>query len=183
MDIVLLVNIMKIKNYFYQLSFINALVFSAVLVINCLFFSAHIMASDIESLKSSQHYTGKVIKISVQTLSNFLQIDPNLYLVDVRTMENFNGAAGHIDSAVHIELDEVVRDTNKLPHGKTLVFISTSGIRSIKAARHAAENGYAAYYLEGGMMEWNKVMDQHPQPEPQDNPEEEEDSVELDMGC
>ncbi|WP_457553517.1 rhodanese-like domain-containing protein [Desulfobacula sp.] len=173
---------MKIRKIFYPIRFIKVLIFSAAVVMNGLVFSAHIMASDIEPLKSAQHQTGKVIKIGVQILSNLLQIDPNLYLVDVQKMEDFNGPTGHIDSAVHIDLDAVFRNPNQLPHGKTLVFISTSGNKSSRAARAVADKGYVAYYLEGGMMEWNKDSNQTPESEPQDE-KDSEDSVELDMGC
>ncbi|MEJ2100992.1 MAG: hypothetical protein P8X68_13560 [Desulfobacterales bacterium] len=47
---------------------------------------------------------GRVIEIDVLRLRTLLQLDPNLYLVDVRNASELDGPLGRIPQAVHIQL-------------------------------------------------------------------------------
>lgn len=138
---------------------------------------------------------GQVIEIDVRTLQRLIQMDPNLYLVDVRETEELTGPLGHIKQAVHVPLGEVLKDPGQFPRNKTLVFICRSGHRSRVAARAVAAKGRVAYTVKGGMLAWNKLSDQRPVEEPAGTkpnrekgkiPQEKDDgpdSMEHDLGC
>ena len=138
---------------------------------------------------------GRVIEIDARTLQRLIQMDPNLYLVDVRETEELTGPLGRIKQAVHVPLGEVLKDPGQFPRNKTLVFICRSGNRSLVAAQAVAAKGRVAYSVKGGMRAWNKLSDQQPVTEPGDTkpnrqkkkiPLEKDngpDSNEEDMGC
>ena len=138
---------------------------------------------------------GQVLEIDVSTLRRLIQMDPNLYLVDVRETDELTGPLGHIKQAAHVPLGEVLKNPAQFPRNKTLVFICRSGRRSRTAAQAAADSGRVAYSVKGGMRAWNKLSDQKPVAEPAEtNPKQQErkiplerddgpDSIERDMGC
>lgn len=138
---------------------------------------------------------GQVVEIDVRTLRRLIQMDPNLYLVDVREAKELTGPLGHIKQAAQVPLEEVLKNPAQFPRNKTLVFICRSGRRSRIAARAVAAKGRAAYSVKGGMRAWNKLPDQRPTNEPADTkpnrqkrkiPLERDGgpgSIEEDMGC
>jgi len=138
---------------------------------------------------------GQVLEIDVSTLRRLIQMDPNLYLVDVRETDELTGPLGHIKQAAHIPLGDVLKNSAQFPRNKTLVFICRSGRRSRVAALAVAAKGRVAYSVKGGMRAWNKLSDQKPLAEPGETkpnqqerkiPLERDDdpgSIERDMGC
>ncbi len=100
---------------------------------------------------------GHAIAINVQGLQTLMQMDPHLCLVDVRRAQELNGPLGHIKRALNVPLKAVEDHPLQFPAGKTVVFISAAGRRSLAAARAVAAHGGVAYWVKGGMQAWQKL--------------------------
>jgi rhodanese-related sulfurtransferase len=72
-------------------------------------------------------------------------------LVDVR--EDDEWAAGHIEGATHIPLQELPARLGELPEGQTLV-VCKVGARSARAVAWLAQQGRDVVNLDGGMLDW-----------------------------
>ncbi|MBM3940269.1 MAG: rhodanese-like domain-containing protein [SAR202 cluster bacterium] len=77
-------------------------------------------------------------------------------VVDVRRPDEW--AAGHVEGAVHIPVDDVLaRAERELPKDKDLLFICAAGVRSGLAAEMVAALGYDPkhlYNVEQGTPVW-----------------------------
>jgi len=73
-------------------------------------------------------------------------------VVDVRYPNEWE--AGHIDSAVHIPLDEVSDRIDELDRNRPVVTVCRSGSRSAEAAEDLASEGFDVQNLDGGMQAW-----------------------------
>lgn len=74
-------------------------------------------------------------------------------LVDVRTREEF--AAGHVQGAVNIPVQELERRIGELPDkAKPVVVYCRSGARSRSAASLLRQRGYTAVHDLGPMSAW-----------------------------
>jgi len=172
---------------FNKRTFLATLFILVLAGINFFFFSDPAGAFD---AKPGQGFvsTGAVVKIDVRTLMNLIEMDPNLYLVDVRKNKGFKVLPDHIQQAVHIPLENIVKKPLNLPHDKTLVLISGSGPRSRMAAGILADNGYTVFYVKGGMEAWNNMV-QNPKEsidddrDTGDHDNKETVPIDEDMGC
>jgi rhodanese-related sulfurtransferase len=106
---------------------------------------------------------GKVLLIDTRGLEILLQSDPNLSLIDVRTPAELTGPLGKIPQARNVPLNEIEKNPEQFPAGKTLVLICRTGHRSLKGADLLAEHGYVVYSVQGGMQAWRKL---HPLAQP-----------------
>lgn len=88
--------------------------------------------------------------------------DTNLILLDVRTLEEFNGELGHVEGAMLIPVQELDDRVEELApyRTKTIIAICRSGNRSGRAAALLTENGYTVRNMVGGMLRWN--AEKHP---------------------
>ncbi len=85
--------------------------------------------------------------------------DPPSVIVDVRTMEEFNGREGHINRARLLPLDKLMDNMDSLKEyrDEEIVVVCHSGARSLMAARLLAREGFSDIRnLAGGMMMWNR---------------------------
>lgn len=135
--------------------------------------------------------SGQVIPIDVVALQRLISIDPNLVIVDVRKAAERTGPLGFIPQSLNIPMNNLTAGLDKLPRGKTLVFICHSGPRSLNAARKAASLGITSYYVKGGMKAWRR-MTRHkgkentpasPPPSAPEEAPEETPFFDRDMGC
>ena len=134
---------------------------------------------------------GQVIPIDVAALQRLISIDPNLVIVDVRKAAERTGPLGFIPQSLNIPMNNLTAGLDKLPRGKTLVFICYSGPRSLNAARKAASVGITSYYVKGGMVAWRRmthhqVKENLPASQPPSAPEEAPEETpffDRDMGC
>ncbi len=78
-------------------------------------------------------------------------VPPDAAVLDVR--EDDEWAAGHIDGALHIPLQELPARTPELPDAQTLVVCKVGG-RSAQAVAYLAQQGYDVVNLDGGMLDW-----------------------------
>ena len=83
--------------------------------------------------------------------------DTTHLLLDVRTLEEFDGPLGHLDGALLIPVQELEARIGELsPHrNKTIVAICRSGVRSGRATALLNTRGFHALNMVGGMVRWN----------------------------
>ena len=76
-------------------------------------------------------------------------------IVDVRESDEFSGALGHIDGAIHIPLGELKRRTMELDKDRPTVAVCRSGARSAQAVLILEQSGFSKVAnLAGGMIRW-----------------------------
>jgi rhodanese-related sulfurtransferase len=84
------------------------------------------------------------------------EIPDGAVLLDVR--EDYEWQAGHIETAVHIPMNEVPSrlsyEPGQLTPESTIVVVCKMGGRSAQVTAWLARQGYRASNLEGGMMAW-----------------------------
>jgi len=96
--------------------------------------------------------------LSVQGLKRSLDAGEDVLVLDVRTVEDFDGEQGHIPAATNIPLEEL---TNRLPElaehvSRSIAIVCRTDRRSAKAAQILARNGFSdAHVVRGGMTLWN----------------------------
>jgi rhodanese-related sulfurtransferase len=73
-------------------------------------------------------------------------------LVDVR--EPYEHEAGRIAGALHIELERLPGEAERLDRERPVVFYCRSGSRSALAAQAFGASGYDAHNLDGGLEAW-----------------------------
>jgi rhodanese-related sulfurtransferase len=73
-------------------------------------------------------------------------------LVDVR--RDHEWAAGRIDGARHIEINELPGEAESIARDRPVVFYCRTGSRSSLAAAAFRQAGWDAYSLEGGLVAW-----------------------------
>ncbi len=104
------------------------------------------------------------------------------FIVDVRTPEEY--AKGHIDGAINIPLQDLVKHLNALPSNKNayILLYCHSQKRSTHALVILHELGYhKTYHLEGGYAAYQDWLSQNPLPTPGPTPTPEPN--EPDFGC
>jgi len=82
--------------------------------------------------------------------------DGSVTLLDVRTRAEVE--RGRIDGFMHIELDELRENVDKIPKGKPVYVHCHSGLRSYIACRILSGYGYDCYNLAGGYRLYSAVM-------------------------
>lgn len=100
---------------------------------------------------------GKIGHISAQDLKQIYDNDPQLCLIDVRELEEWQ--AMHIPHALHIPLAELASRIKEISPGQDQpVYIHCQGgVRSCTAAAALLELGYShVYSLNGGIRDWEK---------------------------
>ena len=81
--------------------------------------------------------------ISEEQINN-LQKD-SFIVIDVRTIDEYKD--GHIESALHIPVDNIAETLNKIPQDKIVLLYCRSGMRSQKATEYLKDNHYQAFNL------------------------------------
>lgn len=88
--------------------------------------------------------------VSVDQLQHPLPQD--VTVVDVR--EPYEWAAGHIEGAQHIPLQELPVRLDELPDDGKLLVVCKVGGRSAQAVAYLTHYGRDALNLDGGMLDW-----------------------------
>ena len=79
----------------------------------------------------------------------------DLHVLDVR--EDVEWAHGHIDSSQHIPMMEVPGRLGELPQDAQLLVVCKVGARSAQVAAYLVHNGFDAFNLEGGLLDWQSA--------------------------
>lgn len=73
-------------------------------------------------------------------------------VLDVREPDEW--AAGHIDGALHIPMNQVPDRVADLQDGKSVAVICRSGARSARVTGYLVQAGIDAHNVAGGMQVW-----------------------------
>jgi len=73
-------------------------------------------------------------------------------LLDVREPDEW--AAGHVEGAQHIPMNDIPRRTAELDQDTDLVVVCKVGGRSAQVTAYLNQQGYRATNLDGGMLAW-----------------------------
>jgi rhodanese-related sulfurtransferase len=83
-------------------------------------------------------------------------VDAGAQVVDVRTATEH--AAGHIQGAAHIPLDQLGGDASEtLDSERPVVVYCRGGNRSAAAAEALRNSGYDAHSIDGGLLAWHEA--------------------------
>ena len=82
--------------------------------------------------------------------------DESVFLLDVRTLEEYYGDLGHLPKATLIPYNEVASRIAELSEqkDKKIIAYCRVGRRSAIAAKILADNGFDVYNMTGGMKKW-----------------------------
>lgn len=98
--------------------------------------------------------TAAVEQISVAELAKRLETQPNLFLLDVRTPEEYSGD-GHVAGSVLIPVQQLEQRLSEVPRDRPVACFCRSGNRSATACDILARNGYKTLAnVQGGMGAW-----------------------------
>jgi rhodanese-related sulfurtransferase len=89
-------------------------------------------------------------EVTVKELAD--AIEHGGFVLDVR--EDFEWEEGHVPSALHIPMNDVPEQLDKLDDGARIFVICRSGKRSMTIADFLATQGYDVVSVEGGTMAW-----------------------------
>jgi rhodanese-related sulfurtransferase len=92
------------------------------------------------------------LEIDPDRVSEWLQQDPDLQLIDVR--EPYEHDAGHIEKARLIELVKLSTEASTLDPERPVVFYCRVGGRSLMAAQALRVASFNAYSMAGGLARW-----------------------------
>ncbi|KTD32953.1 Rhodanese domain protein [Legionella nautarum] len=100
----------------------------------------------------------KINTIDVHELKKRLDTNPNLCLIDVRELHEWQSL--HIPGALHIPKDELAAKIEALiPEREKPIYLHCkAGVRSLYAANCLLNMGYQELYsIDGGIAEWAMV--------------------------
>jgi len=80
----------------------------------------------------------------------------NEIIIDVRTIEEWN--TGHLDGAIHIEWQDILKISNTVAKDKKLYLYCRSGIRSGKATKMLNEIGYSQAINAGSITKAKELL-------------------------
>ncbi|SDP31776.1 Rhodanese-related sulfurtransferase [Arthrobacter sp. ok909] len=92
------------------------------------------------------------MEITPQQLAEQLKSGSDAQIVDVR--ESAEVAEGMIPGARHIALGELGRRLGDLDKSRPVIAVCRSGRRSAVAADQLTAEGFTAYTVPGGMLDW-----------------------------
>ena len=101
----------------------------------------------------------------VRTFANIPQINPEwvathmdaVFVLDVRSQEEFDGPLGHLAGAHLLPLEALRDRLDEVPKDKPVIAVCRSGMRSGQAARILEDAGRERIAnLEGGVLEWHR---------------------------
>lgn len=97
----------------------------------------------------------KIKTIDVHQLKKMMENNPNLCLIDVRELEEWQEF--HIAGALHIPKDIIASSiATKVPNKDQPIYLHCKGgVRSLFAAQVLTDLGYQEVYsLDGGIIDW-----------------------------
>ena len=100
--------------------------------------------------------------ISVRMLREQIESDPTIFVLDVRTPEEYDGPLGHIEKARLIPLPELSNRLGELSEvqDQHIYVICRGGIRSANATGILLDAGFQASNVTGGMQAWNAMIEE-----------------------
>jgi len=103
--------------------------------------------------------TGNYGDVSIQEAIKLMEQAPDLVIVDVRTIAEFED--GHIEGAINIPIDELVTRIDELSKDDELLVYCRTGNRSSSAVTILLDAGYTKiYHMHEGISVW--IQQGHP---------------------
>ena len=105
--------------------------------------------------------TEQLPTISVEELKERIDsAETDVYILDVRSLLEYNGLLGHIEGAHHIHIQELGERLDELVgvEDQPIYVICHSGGRSARATRILLDAGFQATNVAGGMLAWFYLM-------------------------
>lgn len=104
------------------------------------------------------------LEIEPSDLKNKMDSGENLYILDVRTPEEYKSWKISYDNHVEpslVPLDKLSSDEQirNIPKDREVITVCSHGMRSKMAAEYLSQRGYNARSIRGGMVAWNKIND------------------------
>ena len=96
----------------------------------------------------------EVKHLSAKEVHDLIAKDTNVFLLDVRTKEEYLSETGRLPNAYLIPVDELESRIAEVPRSKNVVTYCRSGRRSVRAAEILNKNGVKASTMDGGILEW-----------------------------
>ena len=98
------------------------------------------------------------IEITVMQAKELREKNPSIQFLDVREPEEFE--IGHISETLHIPLNFIPFNLEKIPQDETLIVYCHHGMRSLKAVEYLKAKGFDnVVNLAGGIHEWSTKVD------------------------
>jgi rhodanese-related sulfurtransferase len=95
----------------------------------------------------------EVNNISAKHAKELIDKEKDVFILDVRTKEEYNEA--HIKGANLIPIKELEQNINKIPRDKKVIVHCAKGKRSAKSCEILKDKGLKELYnLEGGISQW-----------------------------
>lgn len=95
--------------------------------------------------------------ITAFELQKKIERGEEVIVIDVR--EDFEVMSGKIPGALHIPLQELPFQKDRLDKNKEYYIICQSGGRSARACEYLHQAGYKATNVEGGMSAWRGLVE------------------------
>jgi glyoxylase-like metal-dependent hydrolase (beta-lactamase superfamily II)/rhodanese-related sulfurtransferase len=104
------------------------------------------------------------LEIEPSDLKNKIDFGENIYILDVRTPEEYKSWKISYDKHVEpslVPLDKLSSDEQirNIPRDREVITVCSHGMRSKMAAEYLSQLGYNAKSIRGGMVAWNKIND------------------------
>jgi len=102
----------------------------------------------------------ELVELTVAQVKEKMESDEDVFLLDVRTTDEYNGPAGNIEGTVLIPLHELEERLQELNDYKDyeIIVICLGGYRSRTGARLLIKHKFKACNMTGGMIAWNKMQ-------------------------
>lgn len=105
--------------------------------------------------KSQGLPVGRVPQISVHDLATMKEERPDLLVVDVRELLEWD--EGHIEGALHLPMGEALTRQDLVPAGRPKAVVCAGGLRSSTVISVLSRAGFTDFYnVIGGMTAWQK---------------------------
>ncbi len=128
-----------------------AVMLAAVLTVGAIGCTKQSSSSDSSAATEVQTMTGDELK---EAMASDEGQNGDILLIDVRSAEEF--AAGHIENAINISLEDLQADVSQLDSYKDnkIILYCNSGNRSGQAATLLMENGYTNVFNADGVKNY-----------------------------
>jgi rhodanese-related sulfurtransferase len=96
-------------------------------------------------------------EIDIEKARQIIESRPDVVVLDVRNADEFWGELGHIKGAIHIPIDTLPMNLDRLEgfQNREIVCVCYTGPRSRLACQVLAANGFKKLYnMIGGMGDW-----------------------------
>ena len=100
----------------------------------------------------------EIKEIDVHTLKSSIDKNNDLLLIDVR--EQFEVDICKLNNSLHIPMNQVPNQIDKISKNKNIVVICKSGVRSYQVCQYLSHIGYKKITnLKGGIISWALEID------------------------